>query len=248
VSLAEARTIWSLVKHDEFLLLVLLHKSPHIHHLIDFCGDAIRVEPVGTKLAMFESPVSPLSSRAQSLWSSITRTAHRLSWPLWRDRVKLAVGVLEFVEEIYEHENAGALYLCSEDAETMFRFSPDGKYDTRVVDLSGVRTRKQIRAAVEGRACVEDSECRAWEYCVTHCYVDAGKCAADLVRPNLHRACGIIEEYVILGAPPRRFRAELSVLLDRCAAINSTTTQQLEHSLLLNDLRSLLWNHASSLI
>ena len=89
------------------------------------------------------------------------------------------------------------------------------------------------------------------------------------MRPTLQRICALIGDYVLWGAP-RGAKAPLSVLLDRCARLGrraglisekgegfskgeglhpegSKRSSDLEHSLLLTELRSLLWRYVSNM-
>ena len=45
------------------------------------------------------------------------------AWPAWAERARLAMGVLEFVGELYEHPQAGALYLCGADDHLAFGYN-----------------------------------------------------------------------------------------------------------------------------
>ncbi len=100
---------------------------------------------------------------------------------------------------------------------------------------------------LQGRECSSESDCVFTPHCTTVCDAASKTCSADIVRPNLHLVCQILKEYVLEDSPSQIY-PEFVHLVDRCdklSYINYTRTD-VEHSLVLNDLKSLLWKQIDS--
>ena len=71
------------------------------------------------------------------------------------------------------------------------------------------------------------------------------RCTSEVIQPNLAKACQLLKDYLLRGAPPE-IREELEKQLYSCIALKVTANQmEMEHSLILNNLKTLLWKKIS---
>ncbi|XP_074654046.1 divergent protein kinase domain 1A-like isoform X2 [Tubulanus polymorphus] len=231
ISLSEAKTIWSLIQNNEFLLLLVFQGSHYVSELRGFCGDFYAVEYV----LQNSLPVLPPTG-INRYWSSLYDIA-------WHKKVKICIGLLEFTLEAYQHGADGSFYMCDLGEHTI---GYTKNYEARVTNLALTFPRKTLHRYVKRHFCNADADCVYTRQCQTTCDRATRRCSADLVRPNLVYVCQIIERYMFPDVP-RGVRGELKVLLDRCKSLNIyARDMQLQHSLLLNELKSLLWKQISS--
>ncbi|KAH0615454.1 hypothetical protein JD844_004705 [Phrynosoma platyrhinos] len=108
LSLAEAKSIWALLQLNDFLLTLSLHEKEHTSRLLGHCGDLYITEKIHhTSLYTMDTP-----QFLQSLLpSAVHRVIHQWFSPAWPRRAKIAIGLLEFVEEIF-HGTYGNFYIC----------------------------------------------------------------------------------------------------------------------------------------
>jgi len=167
------------------------------------------------------------------------------SWtfPRWTDRGKVAVGLLEFTLDIYQHHSDGSFYLCDTN-ETNVGFTK--KFDFLMHDMSGVLPQKTLESLLQDLKCTRNKQCSYTEHCRTICNVDEGRCTGQLVRPNLSLICDILKPY-LLPNMPKVIRADFLNLIARCVKLWTMAPDfEVQHSLIINDLRSLLWRHIRS--
>ena len=237
MSLAEAKSIWALLKHNEFFMSVMLRHIQHVPPLGGFCGDMYAVQVVNH---------TPLYVRPSGGWFGGFATAIR-QWhqPSWTVRGKIAVGLLEFISEIYHHRSNGMVYIC-DASENSFGYT--NSHDLMVTNLNALRPRRELELLLEHQTCRSDMDCRYLNDCILRCDTNLNSCTADLVRPNLYRVCQLISEY-LKPSVPRAIRAEFYLLLDRCNNLNATLPHsEMDHALISNDLRSLLWRYVSDYV
>lgn len=237
MSLAEAKSLWALLKHNEFFMLSMLHGIQHIPSFGGFCGDMYAVQVVN---------YTPLYTRPAEGWRGTVFSAFRSwGWMNWNYRGKLAVGLLEFVSEIYHHRSDGMVLICDASEKA---FGYGNSHDLTVVNLNALRPRNELALLIENQPCSTDADCRYMSDCVFRCSVERNTCSADLVWPNLLRICRLLREFLRPNAP-RVIRAELFLLLDRCDNLNSTSPRlEMDHALVSNELRSLLWRYVSDYV
>lgn len=237
VSLAEAKTLWSLLQQNEFLVLHVFHKSFHVPLVPQFCGEAYLVsnlpEPRNRHLYSYRGLLGKLLSYGFQSWL----------YPGWTERAKIGVGLLEFTLDIYQHHTDGLFYLCDAN-ETNIGFTRN--HDFLMHDLSDVLPRKMLESRLAGVECVSDDHCKYTEHCKTICDTTKGRCTGNLVRPNLSLVCDILKPY-LLPDMPKVIRADFLNLMLRCVKLQSLASDfEVQHSLIVNDLRSLLWRHIRS--
>ncbi|XP_039362340.1 divergent protein kinase domain 1B isoform X2 [Mauremys reevesii] len=239
VSLAEAKSIWALLHLNEFLLMLSLHEKEHTSKLLGHCGDLYVTEKIphnslyGTNVPHFFQPLLP---------SAIHRIIHQWFAPAWPRRAKIAIGLLEFVEEIF-HGTYGNFYIC----ETSFKnVGYNDKYDFKMVNLRKVATEMTIRGFLKGRHCEQNVDCTYGKDCMATCDKLMKQCKGDMVQPNLAKVCGLLQDYLLYGAPSD-LKEELQKQLRTCMTLSGLASQmEVHHSLVLNNLKTLLWKKISN--
>ena len=149
------------------------------------------------------------------------------------------VGLLEFTLEAFQHSSAGAFYFCG-TSETNIGYNT--KYEMKVTDASNILPKHVLKSKFQGQKCDTELDCVYTPHCTAVCDAATHLCSEEIVRPNLHLVCQLMKEYVLDDSPAYVY-PEFMNLLNRCdklSYINNTRTD-MEHSLVLNDLKSLLW-------
>jgi len=239
VSLAEAKSIWALLQLNEFLLMLSLHEKEHTSKLLGYCGDLYVTEKIphnslyGADIPAFLQSLLP---------AAVHQVVHQWFAPAWPRRAKITIGLLEFVEEIF-HGTYGNFYIC----ETSFRnVGYNDKYDFKMVNLRKVATEMTIRGFLKGRHCEQNVDCTYGKDCMATCDKLMKQCKSDMVQPNLAKVCGLLQDYLLYGAPPD-LKEELQKQLRTCMTLSGLASQmEVHHSLVLNNLKTLLWKKISN--
>ncbi|XP_054853495.1 divergent protein kinase domain 1B [Eublepharis macularius] len=239
LSLAEARSIWALLQLNDFLLTLSLHEKEHTSKLFGHCGDLYITEKIThTSFYSVDTPqfLQPL------LPSAVQTVIHQWFSPAWPRRAKIAIGLLEFVEEIF-HGTYGNFYIC----ETGFRnMGYNNKYDFKVVDLRKVATEMTMQRFLKGRHCEQNTDCTYGKDCVAPCDKLMKQCKSDMVQPNLAKVCGLLQEFLLHGVP-LGLKEELQKQLKTCTTLSGLASQmEVHHSLVLSSLKTLLWEKISN--
>ncbi|NXR13928.1 FA69B protein, partial [Semnornis frantzii] len=239
VSLAEAKSIWALLQLNEFLLMLSLHEKEHTSKLLGHCGDLYVTEKI-PHTSLYGVDVPPF---LQSMLPSVAhQIIHQWFAPAWPHRAKIAIGLLEFVEEIF-HGTYGSFYIC----EASFRnVGYNDKYDFKMVNLRKVATELTIRGFLKGRHCEQNADCTYGEDCTASCDKLLKQCKGDVVQPNLAKVCGLLQDYLLHGAP-LELKEDLQKQLRTCMTLSGLASQmEVHHSLVLNNLKTLLWKKISN--
>ncbi|NWX89109.1 FA69B protein, partial [Nothoprocta pentlandii] len=239
VSLAEAKSIWALLQLNEFLLLLSLHEKEHAPKLLGHCGDLYVTEKIphnslyGTEVPRVLQVLLP---------SAVHRLVHQWLAPAWPRRAKIAIGLLEFVEEIF-HGTYGTFYICDASSANV---GYNDKYDFKMVNLGTVATEAAVRAFLKGRHCEQNGDCTYGRDCTASCDKLLKQCKGDMVQPNLAKVCALLQDYVLHGAPAE-LQHELQKQLRTCTTLSGLASQmEVHHSLVLNNLKTLLWKKISN--
>ncbi|OWK61371.1 Protein FAM69B [Lonchura striata] len=239
VSLAEAKSIWALLQLNEFLLMFSLHEKEHTAKLLGHCGDLYVTEKI-PHTSLYGVDVPPF---LQSLLPSIAhQLIHQWFAPAWPRRAKIAIGLLEFVEEIF-HGTYGNFYICESSLRNV---GYNDKYDFKMVKLRKVATEMTIRGFLKGRHCEQNGDCTYGRDCTATCDKLLKQCKSDVVQPNLAKVCGLLQDYLLYGAP-LELKEELQKQLRTCMTLSGLASQmEVHHSLVLNNLKTLLWKKISN--
>uniref|UniRef100_A0A8I6GMA2 Divergent protein kinase domain 1B n=1 Tax=Rattus norvegicus TaxID=10116 RepID=A0A8I6GMA2_RAT len=239
VSLAEAKSVWALLQRNEFLLLLSLQEKEHASRLLGYCGDLYLTESIphgswhGAVLLPALRPLLP---------SVLHRALQQWFGPAWPWRAKIAIGLLEFVEELF-HGSYGTFYMCE---TTLANVGYTATYDFKMADLQQVAPEATVRRFLQGRHCEQSSDCIYGRDCRAPCDKLMRQCKGDLIQPNLAKVCELLRDYLLPGAPADLYE-ELGKQLRTCTTLSGLASQvEAHHSLVLSHLKTLLWREISN--
>ncbi|XP_049752704.1 divergent protein kinase domain 1B isoform X2 [Elephas maximus indicus] len=238
VSLAEAKSAWALLQRTEVLLLLALQGKEHTARLLGHCGDLYLTEgrPHGSAHGTaLPTPLRPL------LPTALLRALQQWVGPAWPWRAKVAVGLLEFVEELF-HGAYGTFYMCE---TTLANVGYTASYDFKMADLQQVAPEAAVRRFLQGRRCEQSQDCTYGRDCRAPCDRLMRQCKGDLIQPNLAKVCELLRGYLLPGAPAA-LRPELGRQLRTCTTLSGLASQvEAHHALVLSHLKTLLWKEIS---
>ncbi|KAG1946429.1 divergent protein kinase domain 1B [Pimephales promelas] len=238
VSLAEAKSVWALLQINEFVLMVALQDKEHAPHLLGFCGDLYVTEHVAhSALFRLEVPgwLQPVFPEALGV------ALNQWLAPAWPRRARITIGLLEFVEEVF-HGVYGSFYIC--DASPR-RVGYNANYDFKMADLQSVASEATIKGFLRGRTCEANADCTYGRDCTATCDRLARQCNVEVVQPNLAKVCALLQDFLLFGAPSD-LREDLEKQLRTCVTLSGLASQmEVHHSLVLNNLKTLLWKKIS---
>ncbi|XP_027883959.1 divergent protein kinase domain 1A isoform X1 [Xiphophorus couchianus] len=238
ISLPEARSTWALLQLNEFLLALVLQERDHTPKLLGFCGDLYMMEKV---------PYSPLYGISLpwivELWipAGLRRSMEQWFTPSWPHKAKISIGLLELVEDIF-HGTYGSFLMCDVRTTT---FGYNERYDFKVVDARYIIPEATFQERFRQQRCNVDEDCLYGTDCLTSCDLTKHRCTPEVTRPNLAKVCDTLKNYIVRGAPSD-LSDELEKQLYACMALKGSAEQmEIEHSLILNNLKTLLWKKIS---
>ncbi|KAG9328616.1 hypothetical protein JZ751_012778 [Albula glossodonta] len=238
ISLPEAKSAWALLQLNEVLLMIILQDKEHTPKLLGFCGDLYVTEKV-----QYTSLYGVSVPWLMELWipSGVRRSMDQWFTPSWPRKAKISIGLLEFVEDVF-HGTFGNFLMCDVSAAN---FGYNDKHDLKMVDMRRIVPEASLREAMRDRRCEADEDCVYGTDCRTSCDLTKRRCTPEVIQPNLAKACLALRDYLLRGAPSE-IREELEKQLYSCMALKGTTDQmEMEHSLILNNLKTLLWKKIS---
>ncbi|KAK7131513.1 hypothetical protein R3I94_016592 [Phoxinus phoxinus] len=239
VSLAEAKSVWALLQINEFVLMVALQDKEHAPHLLGFCGDLYVTEHVAhSALFRLEVPgwLQPVFPEALGV------ALNQWLAPAWPRRARITIGLLEFVEEVF-HGVYGSFYIC--DASPR-RVGYNANYDFKMADLQSVASEATVKGFLRGRTCEANADCTYGRDCTATCDRLARQCNVEVVQPNLAKVCALLQDFLLFGAPSD-LREDLEKQLRTCVTLSGLASQmEVHHSLVLNNLKTLLWKKISN--
>ncbi|GAB1611235.1 divergent protein kinase domain 1A-like [Argonauta hians] len=225
----EARSLWSLIQHREFLLLLLFKDNETFPRINSTCGSIYAIENVNNNQLY--------SAGATSWFTFFLSDAHHWQFPDWKKRAKLSVAMIEFVMDIFE-KNSIKYYMCDIVPSS---FGYTNGYDLKIMDILSVVSKFYLETLMANRSCYTDDDCGFAHNCKTQCNHELRRCSSDLVMPNLKGVCDLLIDYLLYGAPSR-ISAELERLLHRCQSLdNRQYSAEMDHALMLNDLQLFIW-------
>ncbi|XP_055206150.1 divergent protein kinase domain 1B isoform X5 [Gorilla gorilla gorilla] len=239
VSLAEAKSVWALLQRNEFLLLLSLQEKEHASRLLGYCGDLYLTE--GVPHGAWHAAALPPLLRPL-LPSALQGALQQWLGPAWPWRAKIAIGLLEFVEELF-HGSYGTFYMCE---TTLANVGYTATYDFKMADLQQVAPEATVRRFLQGRRCEHSTDCTYGRDCRAPCDRLMRQCKGDLIQPNLAKVCALLRGYLLPGAPAD-LREELGTQLRTCTTLSGLASQvEAHHSLVLSHLKTLLWKKISN--
>ncbi|XP_036367642.1 divergent protein kinase domain 1A isoform X2 [Octopus sinensis] len=226
----EARSLWSLLQHREFLLLLLFQDNDTFPRINGTCGSIYAVEHVAN---------NKLFNMKSNSWLSIFLSdAYHWQFPVWKKRAKMSIGMIEFMMDIFE-KNGVNYYMCN-ILPTSFGYTP--RYDIKIIDILSVVSKHHLKTEMSNRSCYTDDDCTFSHNCKTQCNQELRKCSSDLVVPNLKILCDLLMDYLMYGAP-NHITVDLERLLHQCQSLdNRQFSAEMDHAVLLNDLQLFIWS------
>jgi len=165
------KNVWTLALDPEYVLSRLFKHYDVFPELYGSCGGLYMVEEV-----------RPLPSAS---------FLQPLSFPAWAERVRIALAMLDLVEEL-DTMFTSPLHLCDVKAEH-FGLSDNGR--VKYLDLDSVQLRPLAdRTVGDSTECREHSDCDFFD-CRGRCDLLTHRCAGGVVNNNLQLVC----EKVFLG-------------------------------------------------
>ncbi|KAI3368352.1 hypothetical protein L3Q82_008058 [Scortum barcoo] len=238
ISLPEARSTWALLQLNEFLLALVLQDREHTPKLLGFCGDLYVMEKV---------PHSPLYGISLpwiiEVWipAGLRRSMDQWFTPSWPHKAKISIGLLELVEDVF-HGTFGSFLMCDVSANS---FGYNDRHDLKVMDARYIVPEAIFQEGIRQQHCDADEDCLYGVDCLTSCDLTKHRCTPEVTRPNLAKACEALKDYILRGAPSD-VSEELEKQLYACIALKGSAEQmEIEHSLILNNLKTLLWKKIS---
>ncbi|XP_006001654.1 divergent protein kinase domain 1A isoform X2 [Latimeria chalumnae] len=238
ISLPEAKSAWALSQFNEFLLMVILKDKEHTPKLMGFCGDLYVTERVeytslyGISIPWLIELLIP---------SGLRRSMDQWFTPSWPRKAKISIGLLEFVEDIF-HGPFGNFLMCDMNAKNL---GYNDKHDLKMVNMRKIIPEVSFKELIKDHHCESNFDCAFGSDCKTLCDPSRKKCTTEVVQPNLAKVCHLLMDYLLRGAPSE-IREELEKQLYSCIALKGTANQmEMEHSLILNNLKTLLWKKIS---
>ncbi|KAK0172967.1 hypothetical protein PV328_006225 [Microctonus aethiopoides] len=199
----EMENVWSLLQENEYIISILYEDRDLFPRLIGTCGTFYAVEYV-----------RPIETPTTVLALSDTN-------PEWAKRIKLAVMILDLLDELAENFPE-PLYLC--DVKINHFGLPAGEQRLKFLDLDAVFPRSVAnRITSDGRDCVKHEDCDYFD-CRSLCSSNK-RCESPVMNDNLQIIC----EKIFLGwtlsgtiiipglLMSRRTTGSLAVLLRQCA-------------------------------
>lgn len=223
---------------SEVLLGLLLQDRGHTPRLIGYCGDLYMTERVPYGPLYGLSLPWPLVSWVPS---GLQRSMDQWFTPSWPRKAKISMGLLELVEDIF-HGTYGSFLICD---LTAAHFGYTDRHELRLTNTQAVVSEEEFRRTMRALKCETDADCIYGADCHTSCDLSERRCREEPFRPNLAKACEALKDYLLRGAPSE-MREELERQLYACMALKGNAGQMnMEHSLILNNLKALLWKQIS---
>lgn len=228
----EMENVWPLLQDNEYLLTILYEERDVFPQLIGTCGNFYAVEYARS----IETPRSVALALSDSK-------------PEWANRVKLAVMIMDLLEDL-ETGFAEPFHLC--DLKIRHFGLPVGGRRLKFLDLDAVLPSSVLaRVLKDGKLCAKHEDCDYFD-CRSLCV--EGHCRATVVNDNLQVVC----EKIFLGwtlsgsiilpglLMSSHTGSSLAVLLRQCANPSGDPTK-LPRAKVPASLKSRLYNTLSEM-
>ncbi|BFZ20499.1 hypothetical protein BsWGS_23538 [Bradybaena similaris] len=234
INLGEAQNMWWVLRQPDFLNFYIFQDSVSIPHLNGTCGG------ISIWYNLHLSQGSTLYRRATP-WpvSLLTNNAYRWTLPAWIYRARAMLSLIELAEELYDRDGV-RYHLCNVDGLSLHHH---GSYEVILTEDTMLLSSQQIRNKLSNITCQYAHDCILTPQCQTMCDFSSRQCSGKVTRPTLAFVCDIMEDYLLFDAP-KTLKITLSRLIHRCQSL-SVYTQMLDlvHSIIVLDLKNVLWNY-----
>jgi len=222
LTVEQMKTSWQLLGQDEVLMLAIHEKMNTITKLLGTCGPVYAIEQVKPYSHYFPEvlPVLP-----------------------WKNRVKIANGFLDLVEE-FQHSEAGPLHHC-DIQEANFGLTED--FRVKAIDVDLVYSQNRIDEILPQPKCVKDEDCDFFD-CISQCDMESRLCTNKSLTNNLQVICRDIfapswpRSGLLSNFQPVHIAQKLKILLDDCksSSFGRFTMQHSNSINLIKELRHIL--------
>uniref|UniRef100_A0A0B6Y0H3 FAM69 N-terminal domain-containing protein n=1 Tax=Arion vulgaris TaxID=1028688 RepID=A0A0B6Y0H3_9EUPU len=234
INLGEAQNMWWVLIQPNFLNFYIFQDSVSIPHLNGTCGGI----SVWYYLYLMEGTSL---YRKTTPWpiSIFTSNFYRWTLPHWSLRAKVMLSLVELVEEMYEKDGV-RYHLCNVNGLSLYHHS---SYEVAITDDTMLLSSQQIHNRLSNITCHYAHDCILTPQCQTSCEFSSRQCTDRIIRPTIAVVCDVMIDYLLFDTP-KEIKVSLNRAITRCQSI-SVYTQQLDlvHSLLILDLKSILWNY-----
>ncbi|XP_048506150.1 divergent protein kinase domain 1C [Athalia rosae] len=228
----EMENVWPLLQENEYIMSIIYEDRDVFPQLVGTCGTFFAVE------------------YAKPIQTPTTILALSDSKPEWAKRLKLAVMILDLLEE-FDANFAEPLHLC--DVKINHFGLPPGGQRLKFLDLDAVFPRSAVgRLVADGRSCQKHEDCDYFD-CRSFCSVNK-KCESPVANDNLQVIC----EKIFLGwtlsgtiiipglLMSQHTTSTLAVMLRQCANPAGDLTH-LPRAAVPDSLKSRLYNMLSEM-
>ncbi|CAG5129540.1 unnamed protein product, partial [Candidula unifasciata] len=223
INLGEAQNMWWVLRQPDFLNFYIFQDSTSIPRLNGTCGG------ISIWYNLHLTQGSTLY-RKTTPWpiSLFTNNAYRWTLPGWIYRARAMLSLVELAEDLYDKDGI-RYHLCNVDGLSLHHHD---SYEVILTEETMLLSSQQIRNKLANITCHYAHDC-----------ILTPQCQTMFTRPTLAVVCDILEEYLLFDAP-KIVKTSLSRLIHRCQSL-SVYTQMLDlvHSILVLDLKNLLWNY-----
>lgn len=228
----EMENVWPLLRENEYIMSILYEDRDVFPQLIGTCGTFFAVEYV-----------KPIQTPTTILALSDSK-------PEWAKRLKLAVMILDLLEE-FDSNFAEPFHLC--DVKINHFGLPPGGQRLKFLDLDSVFPRTAVgRLVADGRSCKRHEDCDFFD-CRSFCSAN-NRCESPVANNNLQIIC----EKIFLGwtlsgtiiipglLMSQHTTSTLAVMLRQCANPAGDSTH-LPRAAVPDSLKSRLYNMLSEM-
>ncbi|CAE1332201.1 unnamed protein product [Acanthosepion pharaonis] len=142
----EARSLWSLIQHREFLLMLLFKDNDAFPRINGTCGSVYAIEHV---------PNDRLYNVKSNSWLSLFLSdAYHWQFPAWKQRAKMSIGMIELIMDIFEKNDVN-FYMCNIFPKS---FGYTVTYDLKLMDVLSVVPRFHLKLEMANRSCNDDRD------------------------------------------------------------------------------------------
>ena len=193
------KNVWTLALDPEYVLSRLFKHYDVFPELYGSCGGLYMVEEVCNLSHIILSLPTTYDALKDKVYLIVPQVRplpsasflQPLSFPAWAERVRIALAMLDLVEEL-DTMFTSPLHLCDVKAEH-FGLSDNGR--VKYLDLDSVQLRPLAdRTVGDSTECREHSDCDFFD-CRGRCDLLTHRCAGGVVNNNLQLVC----EKVFLG-------------------------------------------------
>jgi len=219
---------------DEFVYSILLSNTGYTPKILGTCGHIFALEKVTNQKLPFNDE--------RELYSLSER-------PNWYQRVRLAVGIIEFFSDTWQHQDTDQnLYLCQPLIKS---FGYDKDYESKILKINHLISSKLLLSRLPNH-CIANKDCLYDSYCHALCNMSTNTCQMKEFNENsLSELCSLTSSLVIPDANST-FLKSFKPYIQQCQQIVTDgsildnnyvdlLSLQIRQTLILQNIKNLLW-------